>query len=162
MKTLIKGIIIFAASMITFTPVIATGILWSIPKAVYLTYTEKWYSGLWYFILLIDAYLNFIGRALYNVGIDYDILANEHAEFIEDTLTYQDKTPFGVGNQNTISASTGWLLIVYKSYYPITIKFKNFLNKVFNQKEHCEDSWRYKVIKDELQETLFKPLNSKD
>ena len=158
MKTLIKGLIIFLGSLFTFTPVILAGLIYAIPKFIHLTFTLKWYSGIWYLILLIDSYLNFLGRVFYNIGIDYDILANEHSEFIEDTLTHEDKTPFGVGNQNTISASTGWLLIVYKSYYPITIKFKNVLNKVFNQEAHCEDSWTYKVIKDELSKTLFKPI----
>ena len=83
---------------------------------------------------------------------------NEFGEWIEDGLTYEENTPFGVGHQNTISASIGWL-IIYRKGYKKTIGIVNtILNKVFFQKAHAVDSWKFKEAHDKIEQEHFTKL----
>ena len=159
MKTLLKGLGAFIGAVFIFSITIFIGILYSIPKALHVSFTTKWYKGLEYlFRLYILAPLHFIGRVLYHIAIDYDILGNEFGEWIEDGLTYEENTPFGVGRQNTISASIGWL-IIYKKGYKKTISIVNkILNTVFNQKDHAVDSWKFKEAQNEIEAQHFEKL----
>lgn len=159
MKTFLKGLAAFIGAAIIFTITILIGIVYSPFKAIHLSFTENWYEGFVYmFKLYLLAPLHFLGRVMYNIAIDYDILGNEFGEWIEDGLTYEEETPFGVGNQNTISASIGWL-IIYKKAHKKTINIVNsILNKVFNQKAHAVDSWKFKEAHDIIEESHFEKL----
>ena len=159
MKTFFKGLFAFIGAIIIFTITILIGILYSPFKAGHLSYTVKWYSGFVYlFKLYIVSILHFIGRVLYNIAIDYDILGNEFGEWIEDGLTYEEDTPFGVGKQNTISASIGWLIIYNKAHRKTIDIVNKILNKVFNQKAHAVDSWKFKEAHDIIEESHFEKL----
>lgn len=155
MKDFLKGLVTFCIGVPVFAFCIVIGLLYSIPKSFHLSFTKKWYSGFIYIGLIINSYLSFIGRFLHNTTVDFDILANEHAEWIEDSVTHEDKTPFGVGNVNTISASFGWLIAVFKKHYKVVFKVRWVLNKAFMQKAHCEDSWFYYLDKKDLLKKYF-------
>ena len=157
------GLITMIGSTIVFTPVIVVGIIYNIPYSIYMPFKEKdWklFFKIWWRI--IDGTYACLGDAMKEgFSIRYDELGNVWGEWLEDTLTMQEKTSFG-DKQTTISASVGYL-----EYYKIFMFKRGYnlsraLNIAFRQKRHAIGSWEIKLALKELKDkNLHGNINKK-
>jgi hypothetical protein len=147
------GIITTIGSAIVFTPVIAIGLVYTIPYSIYMSFKEKdWklFFKIWW--RAIDGTYSFLGDILYKGFAEpYDELANVWGEWVEDGVGMKEETPFG-DKQTTISASIG-----YYEYHKIFMfkrgrNLSKALNIAFRQKRHAIGSWERKLALKELKD----------
>jgi phosphate/sulfate permease len=147
------GLITMIGSAIVFTPVIAIGIPYTILYSLYMPFKEKdWkvFFKIWWRV--IDGTYAYLGDTMTEgFSIRYDELGNVWGEWLEDSITVQEKTSFG-DRQTTISASVGYL-----EYYKIFMfkrgrDLSKTLNIAFRQKRHAIGSWEKKLALKELED----------
>ena len=78
---------------------------------------------------------------------------NVFGELIEDGVTWVEHTSFGK-KQITVSSSIGEMQ-KNEVLTPFGKKLSKFLNFVFNQKQHCLDSWDLHVKSNQLRKKYF-------
>lgn len=110
----------------------------------------------WFWWKVIDGTLAAIGYMLYNIAIAEDMMWNVQGEFLEDTITAEEGTNFGMKN-STVSSSVGELELNGKLNKWGLFSTK-VLNKVFNQKRHAIDSWLFEQARKELRDKYFDKL----
>lgn len=156
MKELLSGIVIFIGSMSVFTLMIIIGILFNLVYPFYMAYKAKnplVFFKIW--IRLIDGSLAVIGKILYTIGVQWDIMGNVWGEWIEDCVAQQEKTKFGEKNI-TVSAAFGYIefedIFMYKRGHFIS----KVLNIVFMEKRHALGSWLKYLAYQDIEEMDLK------
>lgn len=102
--------------------------------------------------------LHAFGYLFFHIAKFQDILWNVWAgEMFEDFVTTNEHTWYGLGEEITISESTGREAVVYPE--GITKKGRLFisgLNTIFGQKKHAQDAYELGVKRKELESKYYK------
>lgn len=141
-KELRRGIITVIGSFIVFTPVIIIGVAYNLFYPFVMAYLEKDATLVYKIVFrLIKGTLATIGNALYyGLSVPWDIMGNVWGEWLEDSITTEESTPFGESGI-TISSSIGYLEFYNKPIFKRGKILSKVLNFAFNQKRHAVGSW---------------------
>lgn len=137
-KDIITPIIRLVSAIIISCIIIPIGIVYSIGKALL---ELKLLGVIRYIFSFLYNIIVTLGYLLNHIAIMLDMLWNVSGEFIEDSVTWEEKTTFGFP-KITVSASIGKL--EEENKLNKTGKwFSNLLNVAFNQKNHAKDAWKW-------------------
>jgi len=152
-KTFRYGFLTLLGSFLVFTPIILIGILYNVPYSLYMPFKEKdWkvFFKIWW--KTIDGTYAFLGDCMYEGFAErYDELGNVWGEWLEDSVTMNEKTTFG-DKQTTISASIGYLEFNKMFMFKRGHNLSKALNWAFRQKRHAIGSWEKKIALKELED----------
>lgn len=151
MKELYRGIVTALSSLLVFTPVIIIGVLFNIIYPTYMGIKEKnWKLPFKIYWRLIDGTCATIGNMLYEgFSIKWDEMGNVWGEWLEDSITTEEKTTFG-DKSLTISASVGYLEYEKLPMFPRGKTLSKVLNWAFKQRRHAIGSWEKKLAYDKI------------
>jgi hypothetical protein len=166
MKEFIVGLVTMIMGVTVFTVVSILGLIYGLG---YSTYMSIIYKDIKYFFKywwkMIDGLFSSIGHIMYEIAIGFDFKANVlGGELMEDFVSHKSVSHFGE-KQTTISASIGELELksqeneLYKSKKGRVLS--EILNIVFNQKQHCIDSWKFKLAKEKILSEHFEKRKDK-
>jgi len=154
MKDLWEGIKVFFGACVITALILWFLFLYSVIYSLWLTISLKnWKAFFVFWWRLIDGILAALGHAFFQIGYALDLIWNVNGEAVEDVVTYVEETEFSKKNVS-LSASIGNESID-GNLSPFGVKLSNFLNWVFKQKSHAEDSWNYQEERNKLLEKYF-------
>jgi hypothetical protein len=155
MKKFYEGLITMMMGVIVFTFVSILGLVYGLGYSIYMSIIYmniKYFFRYWW--KMIDGLFSSIGHIMYEIAIGFDFIANIFGgELMEDFVSHKSVSHFGE-KQTTISASIGELELkaqgneLYKSKKGRVLS--EILNVVFNQRQHCIDSWKFKLAKEKI------------
>jgi hypothetical protein len=166
MKEFLVGLVTMIMGVIVFTFVSVLGLVYGVGYSIYMSIIYKdWTYFFRYWWKMIDGFFASIGHIMYETAIGFDFMGNVlGGELMEDFVSHKSTSHFGEKN-TTISASIGELEIkvdknpLYKSKKGTILS--KILNVVFNQKQHCVDSWKFKLAKEKILSEHFEKRKSK-
>ncbi len=146
----IKLLIVATIITVVLTPF---GLLWNLGKSLFESFQLRFWRGP---INVLKYWLNIIYQILvalsylvrnilkynfwYNLAYMQDLFWNAAAgELLEDILAVEEKTAFGIG-KITVSAAIG-RQEKRNDLTKLGWWFSGILNRFFNEKAHCLDSW---------------------
>lgn len=154
MKELLKAVITLVGALIVTALYLPFGIVWSIGHAFYFQfkYPKNWalFRLAW---RAVDGLAGALGYIIFHLAVGLDMIWNVFGELIEDAVTWVEHTSFGK-KQITVSSSIGQMQKEQK-LTKFGKKLSIFLNFVFNQKQHCLDSWELHVKSNNLRKKYF-------
>jgi hypothetical protein len=155
MKEFLISFITMIMGIIVFTFISLLGLVYGFGYSIYMTIIYKdiiYFFRYWW--KMIDGLFTSIGHIMYQIAIGFDFIANIFGgELMEDFVSHKSVSHFGEKN-TTISASIGGLELkskedkLYKSKKGQILS--EILNIVFNQTQHCIDSWKFKLAKEKI------------
>ena len=154
MKELLKSLLILCGSLLVTIFVFWFLFLYQLGYSIWLSITlKRWYAFFVFWWKNIDGILSCIGHFIYHLAYSLDLLWNVNGEALEDMFTAKEETEFGKKN-TSVSASIGKLQIS-GDLNKFGKRFSKFLNFIFGQSNHAEDSWMMKIERERLDNKYF-------